>query len=220
MTLSDRVASLVVEGIAFAVPTDHNHVTDYTEAVQLQPLHGLLSVPGVEVTTIDPLYGHFNAFPFPLDPDKPGNGAPKCWASSRSICSRRCTRLEPEPIVQVNHPRTRGRHRLLRRRPTTTRAAGHGNEHYSEDLRRDRGLERLRSRRARERRARASEWLGMLARGRRVLATGSSDSHTIRSEGAGYPRTYVRPKLAGSFGTDALIAGLREGRAFVTSGPS
>src|SRR5690606_11400140 len=33
--------------------------------------------------------------------------------------------------------------------------------------------------------------IGMLARGARVVATGSSDSHTLRSEWAGYPRTYV-----------------------------
>ena len=74
--LTDRVAALVAEGIAFAVPTDHNHVTDYGDAMRAQPLQGLLSVPGVEVTTAEPNIGHFNAFPFPLDPDKPNNGAP------------------------------------------------------------------------------------------------------------------------------------------------
>jgi hypothetical protein len=63
------------------------------------------------------------------------------------------------------------------------------------------------------------DWLAMLEHGHRIVATGSSDSHTIRSEGAGYPRTYVRAPLAGvAHGVDVVRA-LRRGRAFVTSGP-
>jgi hypothetical protein len=59
----------------------------------------------------------------------------------------------------------------------------------------------------------------MLARGRRLVATGSSDSHTIRSEMAGYPRTYVRAPIAGVHDGRALIRSLRRGHAFVSSGP-
>jgi hypothetical protein len=52
-----------------------------------------------------------------------------------------------------------------------------------------------------------------------VVATGSSDSHTIRSEAAGYPRTYVRPFLGGMTDAHAVLHALKAGRAFVTSGP-
>ena len=36
------------------------------------------------------------------------------------------------------------------------------------------------------------DWLAILARGQRVVATGSSDSHQVRYQLAGYPRTYIQ----------------------------
>jgi hypothetical protein len=63
-----------------------------------------------------------------------------------------------------------------------------------------------------------TEWLAMLGRGRRVTATGNSDSHKIRHVWAGYPRTYVRTP-GGTSEPAAVLAALRQGRAFVTSGP-
>ena len=105
VALEDRVASLTAEGIAFAIPTDHNHVTDMSEAVRAQPLWGLGTVPGVEVTTADPSYGHFNAFPFPADPDKPGRGAPEYQGISPAQLFASLHAIDPSLIVQVNHPR-------------------------------------------------------------------------------------------------------------------
>jgi hypothetical protein len=216
--LADRVASLVAEGIAFAVPTDHNHVTDYSDAIRAQPLQGLLSVPGVEVTTNAPNYGHFNAFPMRLDPDKPGNGAPTYQGVEPAALFSALHALSPDLMVQVNHPRLEGNigyFDLTGFDPAT----GNGNEHYSDaydalevwngfDLARRANVERV-----------FAEWLAEIARGRHVIATGSSDSHTIRSEAAGYPRTYVRASPGGAHDGRALIQALKAGRAFVTSGP-
>jgi hypothetical protein len=69
------------------------------------------------------------------------------------------------------------------------------------------------------------DWLQLLAGGHRYVATGDSDSHRIQFQWAGYPRTYVflPPEQAGDTGapidTVALIAALKAGRAFVSSGP-
>lgn len=216
--LGDRVASLVAEGIAFAVPTDHNHVTDYSDAVHAQPLQGLLSVPGVEVTTNAPNYGHFNAYPFRLDPDKPGNGAPVYQGVEPAALFAALHAAGPDVVVQVNHPRLEGNigyFDLTGFDPAT----GHGDEHYSDaydalevwngfDLARRDNVERV-----------FGEWLAEIARGRHVVATGSSDSHTIRSEAAGYPRTYVRANPGGLHDGRALVQSLKAGHAFVTSGP-
>jgi hypothetical protein len=208
----------VAEGISFAVPTDHNHVTDYGKAIQAQPLQGLASVPGVEVTTVDPPLGHFNAFPYPLDPDRPNNGAPEYVNVQPAALFASLHGLDPDLIVQVNHPRLEGGIGYFDATGYDART-GQGGELYSDDydtLEVWNGFDLAR----REQVDRVfGDWLAMLARGRRVAATGSSDSHTIRSEMAGYPRTYVRAPIAGVADTRALLRALRKGRAFVTSGP-
>jgi len=67
------------------------------------------------------------------------------------------------------------------------------------------------------------DWFTMLAQGKRVAATGNSDSHGEKAE-AGLPRTYVEvgPTADGSMralDADKVPAGLRAGRALVTNGP-
>jgi hypothetical protein len=218
VSLEDRVASLVAEGIAFAVPTDHNHVTDLDAAIAAQPLWGLFTVPGVEVTTDQPNFGHFNAYPFPADPALPGNGAPEYrgWRPGDMFAALHA--VGPDVVVQVNHPRIEGGIGYFEKAEYDS-VNDRGGELWSADfdalevwngfdLARWENVEKV-----------LGDWLAMLEHGHRIVATGSSDSHTIRSEGAGYPRTYVRAPLAGVAQGVELIRALRRGRAFVTSGP-
>ena len=218
VSLEDRVASLVAEGIAFAVPTDHNHVTDFSAAVAAQPLWGLFTVPGVEVTTDAPAFGHFNAYPYPLDPNLPAQGAPEYrgWHPRDMFAALHAA--GPDVVVQVNHPRIEGGIGYFEMAEYDAKA-DRGGELWSADfdalevwngfdLARWQNVEQV-----------LGDWLAMLEHGHRIVATGSSDSHTIRSEGAGYPRTYVRPDLAGAGHGVDVVRALRRGRAFVTSGP-
>jgi hypothetical protein len=218
VTLEDRVASLVAEGIAFAVPTDHNHVTDLGAAIAAQPLAALFSVPGVEVTTEQPAFGHFNAYPFPLDPSLPGQNAPAYLGLRPAELFSSLHALDPEIVVQVNHPRLEGGIGYFDAAEYDA-VQDRGGALWSQDfdalevwngfdLARQINVERV-----------LNDWLNMLEHGHRVVATGSSDSHTIRSEGAGYPRTYVHAPLAGVAHGKELVRALRAGRAFVTSGP-
>ncbi|MDP3502274.1 MAG: carboxypeptidase regulatory-like domain-containing protein [Myxococcales bacterium] len=67
------------------------------------------------------------------------------------------------------------------------------------------------------------EWFTLLGQGRRVVATGNSDSHSAGAE-AGLPRTYldIGASADGSMvalDVDRAMDALREGRAFVTNGP-
>jgi hypothetical protein len=70
------------------------------------------------------------------------------------------------------------------------------------------------------------DWLRLLELGHKYVATGDSDSHRIQYQWAGYPRTYVQLPLeqAGDTGAPidkaALIASLKAGHVFVTSGPA
>jgi len=59
VSLPDRIASLVAEGVEFAVATDHNHVTDYRPTIIATGARRMIaSAPGVEITTWDPQWGH------------------------------------------------------------------------------------------------------------------------------------------------------------------
>ena len=103
VTYADRVRSLLAEGVSFVVPTDHNHITDLGPAAQDT---GLTTVPGVEVTTWGPQFGHFNAFPMVQEPNEPRGGAPSYqgWTPQRLFASLH----DRGAMVQVNHPRLEG----------------------------------------------------------------------------------------------------------------
>jgi len=173
----------------------------------------LFTVPGVEVTTDAPNFGHFNAYPYPVDPSLPAQGAPEYrgWQPGDMFAALHA--VGPDVVVQVNHPRIEGGIGYFEKAQYDS-VHDHGNELWSDDfdalevwngfdLARWQNVERV-----------LGDWLAMLEHGHRIVATGSSDSHTIRSEGAGYPRTYVRAPLAGvGHGVDITRA-LRNGRAF------
>ena len=69
------------------------------------------------------------------------------------------------------------------------------------------------------------DWYALLNAGRHMAATGSSDSHRIQYQWAGYPRTValLDPKAAGDTGLPIdpreVVLALKKGHSFVTSGP-
>ncbi|HMB70942.1 MAG TPA: hypothetical protein VKU85_16625, partial [bacterium] len=71
-----RVASLVGEGVEWAVATDHNMVTDYSPVIESMGLTDWIrSSVGQEITTRSPSFGHFNAWPIrPGSPPRPFEG--------------------------------------------------------------------------------------------------------------------------------------------------
>lgn len=219
VTFEDRLASLAAEGIGFAVPTDHNHVTDYAPTARLLSLDTVVrSLPGVEVTTWDPHFGHFNAYPYPLDTQKPAHGAPNHAILDPATLFRQLHAVDPELVVQVNHPRSEGGigYFDVMRLDTQTGAA---DPRYSSefdalevyngfDLARPDTLEQV-----------FVDWLNLLARGQRIAATGSSDSHQVRYQLAGYPRTYAFVPPEAGDDPRAVVRAIRAGESFVTTGP-
>lgn len=218
VSLEDRLASLVAEGIHFAVATDHNHVTDYGPALATLALEGLDVESGVEVTTEQPAYGHFNAYPFPLDESRPANGAPAFSGIEPGALFRSLHALDPDLLVQVNHPRSTGGIGYFEVMSFDPRTNGADPKFSSEfdaievfngfDLGQRANVDRV-----------FEDWLQMLARGKRVVATGSSDSHQVRYQLAGYPRTYVSVPELERHDSRILVRALKAGASFVTSGP-
>ncbi len=211
----DRVLSLVAAGVDFAVPTEHNIVGDYGPSLQALGLGGELAfVTGVEVTTYSPRFGHFGLFPYPTNAAVPPYRATN---SEKLFAAARANDPEKKRILQVNHPRLpkdigyfnvqgykHGGPIPIGMRKDFDALEVYNGYDIAVPSRVDEVLE---------------DWFALLEAGRRYVATGSSDSHRIQYQWAGYPRTVVRTPSARPIDPFAVVAELKAGHAIVTSGP-
>jgi len=219
VTPEDRVLSLVTAGVDFAVPTEHNLTGDYGPAVELLKVgKNFAHVNGVEVTTFNPRFGHFGVFPWN------GTSVPPFRGTTAAAIIGAAKRAGGERIVQINHPRlpqaigyfqVSGFDPKAGRVPGSMRTDFDTIEVYNGyDIGNRQRIEQV-----------MEDWFALLNLGKHMWATGSSDSHRIQYQWAGYPRTYalVDPKAAGDTGapidTKEVVASLKRGRSFVTSGP-
>jgi hypothetical protein len=216
----DRVLSLVAAGVEFAVPSEHNAVGHYEPALEaLELTRELATVPGVEITTARPSLGHFNVFPY-AGPQVP----PWRKTSVRTIFAK-AKEGDPSRVLQVNHPRLAkgiGYFDIVGLDTKSGTARGEWRPEF-DSLEVYNGFDNANRDRAE---AVLMDWIRLLELGHKYVATGDSDSHRIQYQWAGYPRTYVQLPLEQSGDTGApidktaLIASLKAGHAFVTSGPA
>ena len=220
--LEDRIRALVATGIEVGVATDHNAVTDYGPTIRAMGLEReIASVVGDEMTTKDPYFGHFNAFPLVSgSPPIPWKGTTprRMFAAARAAGPAGLT-----PIVQVNHPRMGdigyfdllhldredlagfARHAPLADMSFEALEVFNG-DHYNhldqvEHVMRD--------------------WFALLNAGLRFTATGNSDSHKLTFQEAGVPRNLVLVPNDDPAALDpaAFLEAVRRGRVVVSSGP-
>lgn len=108
MSLERRVAHVAAEGVDLACSSDHNFITDYTQAIAAQGLETWVQgMVGLEMTTLE--LGHFNGFPLRYDPGPITKGAFE-WSGRppQEIFDdlRALGKHGPDrTIIQVNHPR-------------------------------------------------------------------------------------------------------------------
>jgi hypothetical protein len=185
VTLTDRVLTLAAEGIELAVPTDHNHVTDYAEAISAQRLDGkLATMTGVEITTLN--WGHFNAYPYAKSLEVPRTHETSPLEIFAVVRAR-----APQAVLQVNHPRMPGVGYFNRGELDTKTGVAQSSEFSFafDTLEVTNGFD-LEDPAVFERNL--HEWFELLNVGRRYTAVGNSDSHHVVFQWAGWPRTYVR----------------------------
>jgi hypothetical protein len=216
----DRVLSLVAAGVRFAVPTEHNIVGNYESALRATGL-ALGTVPGVEVTSFAPRFGHFGVFPWPTDAKVP----PFRGTSPAGIFDAvRREHPDSHRILQVNHPRMGkkiGYFEEIRYNPKTGLRDGRGRLDF-DTLEVLNGFE-IAEKKLHERVI--SDWFQMLNHGRKIAATASSDSHRILYGWAGYPRTFVdmgtrfEAKTIESVHLPAILEALKAGRSTLSAGP-
>jgi len=216
-SVSERIKSVVAEGIEVLNATDHNQITDYMPYLRELGLNGELTViPGSEVTTQDLI--HFNTYPMELRPGELGNGAILAAAETAAPLFAASRQKNPEAILQVNHPRA-------------------GDLGYFNNLNLD--LESAATARPEldlnfdllevlngpyffsSNQAAIEDWFHLLNRGYRFPIVGSSDCHGIDRQEPGYSRTYVSVPEEKQKPLDraAMLAALKRGRSFVTNGP-
>ena len=219
----DRVLSLVSAGIDFAVPSEHNLIGDYAPALEALDLtRDLATVNGVEITTFMPRFGHFGLFPYA------GPKIPPYKATNINAVFNFAHKSAPGAILQVNHPRLNkgiGYFDVFHFDPR--RPPPFGMRTDFDTLEVYNGYE---SQTAELIDVNLHDWYALLNMGHRYAATGSSDSHRIQYQWAGYPRTMaiVGESAGGDRGggadappidTQAVVAAIRKGRSFVTNGP-
>jgi len=215
VSAEDRVLSLVSAGVDFAVPTEHNIVGDYGPPLEVLGLSGELgTVNGVEITTYSPRFGHFGLFPYPQKSPVPPYRA---TTPAQLFAAARAGDPEHRRILQVNHPRLPkdiGYFNVQGYRrggpvPVSMRTDFDALEVYNGyDLAVPSRVDEV-----------MGDWFALLEAGHRYVATGSSDSHRIQYQWAGYPRTMVQVSDDNPIDPLAVVAALKKGHAFVTSGP-
>jgi hypothetical protein len=177
----ERMVTLAGEGVELAVSTDHNHNTDYRPYQDAAGLGDLFtSIVGNEVST---QIGHYNAFPLDAQDEVPDASITDPVRLVEEI------RSHGARVVILNHPRwpdhdsgpfgRAGLDRFTGDRVLTHPLTFDATELVNSDTREEDPLFLFR------------DWFALLNHGERIVAVGSSDSHTVGSP-VGQGRTYVR----------------------------
>lgn len=206
-----RVLGAVAEGLDVLIATDHDGVTDYgPTTTELGLQNRLTAVSGMEMSM---LYGHMNGFPLAPVPERYFSPSWAVYEEGRfvrmlaphEVADR--LREHGAAIVQANHPRSgQGVFGYVGLDPLTGDVSGVWPDIDAAEILNGKRLDEFETVRA--------DIFALLASGRRVTATGSSDSHSAYS-GLGYARTIVR--ATGDL--DSVWTALREGRAVAVNGP-
>ena len=213
-SVEERMVTLAGEDLDVAISTDHNHNTDYRPYQQRMGLEQqFLTVVGNEVTTS---IGPFNAFP--LDPDEAV--PPHESRDVRELVDG--MRQRGAQAVILNHPRWPSAEDGPFGEIELNHFTGAGNGTIFETYPFD-AMELVNScTDERDPLLLFRDWFSLLNRGERVVAVGSSDSHTV-GEPVGGGRTYVHGARGEGTGPEsvdvaALCAGIREGRSSISMG--
>ncbi|MCP3916851.1 MAG: CehA/McbA family metallohydrolase [bacterium] len=208
-SVEERVVTLAGEGVELAIATDHNHNTDYTPQQSRAGLDdAFTSVVGNEVTTD---IGHFNGFP--LDP---ADTVPD-YELTDPVALVAEIREHGAEVVILNHPRwpnhpdspfgTVALDRFSGERKLAYPLTFDATELVNSDTREHDPMFLF------------VDWFALLNRGERVVAVGSSDSHTVGSP-VGQGRTYVKSSTddPARIDLDEAFANIREGRSSIGLG--
>jgi hypothetical protein len=210
-TVEERLVTLAGEGIELPVMTDHDHLTDVSQAARrLGLLSSFTPLVGDEVTT---RRGHFNAFPV-----DPGGPVPDPRIEHWPDLMRAIRAGSAGRVIVLNHPRDR--HSGFR---------PFGEEDFNPAVGEDRNgvpygfdaVEVINSGALQTDPMRVvRDWFALWNHGLPIAAVGASDSHDVGRSIVGQGRTYIacRDDEPGRVDVDEACRNLRSGRALVSLG--
>ncbi len=211
-TIEERMITLAAECVELPVAADHNIQIDYHQtAVDLGVRQYFTPIVGNEVTTS---VGHFNVFPLnpgPATIDHRGQDWP-------SVFEAIFQNKDQQRLVVLNHPRDI--HAGFR--PfDPKRHIGIAGERLDGQVLRANLMETINSGTTQSDGLQLfHDWFGLLNRGLKITAVGSSDSHDVARHFVGQGRTYVRcaDDKPGEIDLDQAYASLLAGRVSVSYG--
>jgi hypothetical protein len=207
-----RVLGAIAEGMDILISTDHDGVTDYRPTIESLGVQGhLQTVAGIEMSM---LYGHMNGFPLAPTPERYFQPSWAVYEAGRFQRMRAphevaiALREQGASIVQANHPRSgQGVFGYVGLDPTTGDVTGTWPDIDCAEI--------LNGKRLDEYPLVLADFHALMATGRRITITGSSDTHSEFSC-VGYARTLVK---ADASDLEGVWTALREGRALAANGP-
>lgn len=208
-SLDERINTLAGEGIELAIATDHNHFTDYKPRQDaLGASQYFTSVIGNEVTTVN---GHFNAFPFTLDSEKPDHKQTNWVKLVADI------RAKGGQFVILNHPRWPA----ITNSPLSIWGLNRADGTRTNEVKFTMDAVELSNSSVpvKDSEFLLRDWFALLNRGERLWAVGASDTHTI-ADPPGQGRTYVASgsEEAATIDVDAAIKAMQAGNMSVSYG--
>jgi hypothetical protein len=227
----DKLRSAVADGVELPVRSEHDYVDSFQPLIDELGLGAwAFGIGSIEVTS-NLVWGHLGAFPIEPDPTRPNGGAvpwqrwPTATAPDAPVETlgpravlEALRALPDDPAIVINHPRQYAQDyfNYVGFDPATGAVS-----------RPDQWDDRFTllevfnaSDTAQARAETVADWYGLLALGRRVFAVGSSDTHHLRVEPLGYPRTCVAVGTddPAALTADAVRDAMRAGATTISGG--
>jgi len=219
--MRDRVHQFVADGVDLIVSTDHNVIADYAPLIAELGVSDLLaSATGDEITT--KTWGHFGAFPLQPEEGELGHGAIAVSKRAPAEIFADVRKHAPAALIDIHHPRLEhgdiGYFHLAGLDEKTGKATRPG---FSMDFD---AVEVLNGYQDADRKTLdrvVGDWIAFLDAGKRVAATGNSDTHHLTFNLGGYPRNYVALGDVPIAKIDAamVVTAVKAGRSYLTTGP-
>ncbi|MEZ4446112.1 MAG: CehA/McbA family metallohydrolase [Polyangiaceae bacterium] len=209
--IDHKVKGAIADGLDIPVSSEHEWVVDFQPVIESLGLtQWAFGMPSSELTTFE--YGHFGVVPLLPQPGAYNNGAID-WVGKTPAETFAAVDERPEkPALIVNHPSgTTGFQAYFTATLLDEETGEPGKpDLWSEnfdavEVFNDSGLD--------QNGPAAAHFYGLLNKGRKLVAIGSSDSHKLRTSPVGFPRTCFPfghddpTQLSASIVRDAVLSG-------------
>ena len=182
-----KVKSAVADGLDIPVSSEHEWVVDFGPVVKDLGLEQwAFGMASEELTTF--AWGHFGVVPLQPRPDAVNNGAVEWIGLEPPAMFDNVQALPEDPVLIINHPSRGGfgayfsAAGLDHKTGTASRDNLWSTNFDAIEVFNDASLDE-------DRDGSVRDWFSLLNAGHTFWAVGSSDSHQVRSEPIGYPRT-------------------------------